>query len=159
MAHQCVRCKTFYEDGSSQILKGCDNCGGRFFFYVKKESIKKAEEITTGLSREEIDEMEKDVIDIIGDKFEEDKPIVLNLENIRVLKPGKFEIDLVDLFQGKPLVYKLEDGKYFIDVPSVFSAKELEFKDKGKPLSTPEDNEVDKKEEKIGAKKEKNPLD
>ncbi|MBI2499395.1 hypothetical protein HYV88_04095 [Candidatus Woesearchaeota archaeon] len=157
MPHQCVRCKTFYEDGSSQILKGCDNCGGRFFFYVKKESIKKAEEITTNLSREEVDEMEKDVIDIIGDKFEEDKPIVLNLENIRVLKPGKFEIDLVDLFQGKPLVYKLEDGKYFIDVPSVFSAKELEYKDK--PLSTTEDNEVDKKEEKTGVKKEKNPLD
>ncbi|MEK6951816.1 MAG: Zn-ribbon containing protein [Nanoarchaeota archaeon] len=150
MAHQCVRCKTFYEDGSSQILKGCDNCGGRFFFYVKKESIKKAEEITTNLSREEVDEMEKDVIDIIGDKFEEDKPIVLNLENIRVLKPGKFEIDLVDLFQGKPLVYKLEDGKYYIDVPSTFAAKELEFKEKSESLPA---------EEKKVEKKEKNPLD
>src|SRR3989344_1085418 len=128
MPNQCVRCNTFYEDGSSQILKGCDKCGGRFFFYVKKEAIKQAEKIAENLTREEVEEMEKDVIDIIGDKFEEDKPIVLDLENIRVLKPGKFEIDLVDLFQGKP-------------------------------LATTEDNEVDKKEEKIGAKKEKNPLD
>jgi len=49
---------------------------------------------------------------------------VLELENIRVLKPGKYELDLVDLFKGKPLVYKLADGKYVIDLVSTFKGKE-----------------------------------
>ena len=30
MPHQCVRCNTFYDDGSNVILKGC-SCGGRLF--------------------------------------------------------------------------------------------------------------------------------
>ncbi|HIH18075.1 MAG TPA: hypothetical protein HA218_04590 [Nanoarchaeota archaeon] len=47
-------------------------------------------------------------------------PVVLNLESIRITKPGKFEIDLVNIFKGSPLVYKIEEGKYFIDLPSTF---------------------------------------
>jgi predicted nucleic acid-binding Zn-ribbon protein len=39
-----------------------------------------------------------------------------------MLKPGKFEIDLVDLFRGKPLVFKLEEGKYIIDIASTFDS-------------------------------------
>ena len=42
MPHQCVRCNTFYEDGSKAILAGC-SCGGKLFFYVKKEKLEKAE--------------------------------------------------------------------------------------------------------------------
>ena len=29
---------------------------------------------------------------------EPDKPVILDLESVRVLKPGKFEIDIVNLF-------------------------------------------------------------
>jgi len=46
---------------------------------------------------------------------------VLDIESVRVLKPGKFEIDLVHLFNKKnPLVYKLEEGKYIIDIAETF---------------------------------------
>ncbi len=130
--HQCVRCNTFFEDGSKELLEGCSNCKGRFFFYVKKESLKQAEQLTKSLSREDKDRMEHDVQKIIGDEFNEDKPIVLDLENINVLTPGKFELDLVDIFKGKPLIYKLEDGKYFIDVVSTFKAKDLDLKKREK---------------------------
>ena len=136
MPHQCVRCNTFYADGSKELLDGCSHCGGKFFFYVKKESIKQAEQLTLSLSREDKDRMERDVQNIIGNEFQDDKPIVLDLENINVLKPGKFELDLVDIFKGKPLIYKLEDGKYFIDVVSTFKAKDLDLKKReeaGKP--------------------------
>ncbi|MFH1592620.1 MAG: Zn-ribbon containing protein [Candidatus Woesearchaeota archaeon] len=124
MSHQCVRCNTFYEDGSEALLKGCNNCGGKFFFFVKKESQKEAQALTRNLTDEDKNQMEKDVKEIIGDELE-DLPIILDLENIKVLKPGKFELDLVDLFRKKPLVYRLEEGKYFIDVPSTFAADEL----------------------------------
>jgi len=35
MPHQCLKCGTVFEDGSSQLLKGCPDCGGNRFFYTK----------------------------------------------------------------------------------------------------------------------------
>ncbi|MFW6378610.1 MAG: OapC/ArvC family zinc-ribbon domain-containing protein [Nanoarchaeota archaeon] len=38
-----------------------------------------------------------------------------------MLKPGQYELDLINLFQQKqPLIYKLEDGKYVIDILESF---------------------------------------
>ena len=122
MPHQCVRCGKFYPDGSKELLKGC-GCGGRFFFYIKKENIEKAKELTVDLTKEDKKQIEKDVKEIIGNQIDDEKPVVLELENIKILKPGKYELDLVELFNGKPLVYKLEDGKYVIDL-STFNAKD-----------------------------------
>jgi len=47
-------------------------------------------------------------------------PVVLDIEAIRVLKPGKYELDLVHLFKNEPLVFKLEEGKYMIDLIETF---------------------------------------
>ena len=73
--------------------------------------------------------MEKDVREIIGISQQEEIPVILDLESIRVLSPGKFELDIVNLFNKKrPLIYKLEEGKYIIDLASTLrlNAKELE---------------------------------
>ena len=59
-------------------------------------------------------------MEIVEEKLDDDKPIILDIESIHILKPGKYELDLVDLFKGKPLVYKLEEGKYVIDIASTF---------------------------------------
>ena len=123
MPHQCVRCGKLHDDGSNAILTGCE-CGSRFFFFMKKQDIDEIKNLTANLTTEEKKQIEKDALDIIGEEQPE-KPVILDLENIRMLKPGKFEIDLVDLFRGKPLVYKVAEGKYIIDVASVFDAKEL----------------------------------
>tara|TARA_Y100000310_G_scaffold144893_3_gene144186 strand:- start:12503 stop:12847 length:345 start_codon:yes stop_codon:yes gene_type:complete len=109
-----------YEDGATELLQGC-KCGGKFFFYMKKQDIKTVQEMTVKLTKEDKQQMESDALDLVGEK-KPSMPVVLDLESIRVLKPGKFEIDLVDLFKGKPLVYKLEDGKYIIDIVSTFNS-------------------------------------
>lgn len=120
MPHRCVRCGTFYEDGASEILKGC-SCGARLFLFVKKKNIPEAEEIIENLSTEEKQQIEEDVYDIIGIEKTDDTPIVLDLESIKIMKPGKFELDIVNLFNKKhPLVYKLEEGKYVIDIAQSF---------------------------------------
>ncbi|HLC86029.1 MAG TPA: Zn-ribbon containing protein [Candidatus Nanoarchaeia archaeon] len=118
MPHQCVRCSKIYDDGSKEILKGCLSCGGKFFFFVKKESLEQVKEATSQLSVEDKERIEKDVMDIIG--LEEDKPIILDLASVNILKPGKFELDLVRLFRGEPMVYRLEEGKYIIDIAETF---------------------------------------
>lgn len=121
MTHQCVRCGTMYDDASNELLKGC-NCGGKFFFFMKKETIPQMQEITSQLTPEDKLQMEKDALELIGEEEELEKPVVLDLESVRMLKPGKFEIDLVDLFKGAPLVYKLEEGRYIIDVATTFKS-------------------------------------
>lgn len=118
--HQCVKCNNFYSDGDNQILKGCTKCGGRFFFYVRKEHLEKAKDITKNLTLEDKERIERDVKEIMGDHLEEDAPVVLDLASINILEPGKFELDLVRLFKGDPLVYKLDEGKYIIDVAATF---------------------------------------
>jgi len=122
MPHQCVKCGAFYEDGSDEILKGCSSCGGKLFFYVRKEKaeLMKAER-EVALSKEERAQIEEDVYDIIGDEIDRDKPVILDIESIKILKPGTYELDLVNLFKEKePLVYKLEDGKYMVDLIESF---------------------------------------
>jgi hypothetical protein len=88
---------------------------------VKKKDIQESEEIIENLSEKEKDQIESDVYDIIGVKKEEEVPVVLDLESIKIKKPGKFELDLVNLFNKKqPLVYKLDEGKYVIDIAESF---------------------------------------
>ena len=129
MPHQCVRCSKFYDDGAEEILKGC-SCGAKLFFYIRKDKLKKSKEAdeTTKLTVEDKQQIEKDVFEMVGSKIDEDKPIVLDLESVRVTKPGKYELDLVHLFKKDPLVIKLEDGKYMIDVVESFNQMEKKKK-------------------------------
>jgi len=63
-------------------------------------------------------QVEKDVREMIGIEDEE-TPVILDLESIRISGPGKFEIDVVNLFdKNRPLIYKLDEGKYIIDLAS-----------------------------------------
>jgi uncharacterized protein len=124
MPHQCVRCDTIYDDGAQEILKGCSNCGGRLFFYIKKEKLEQQKEITTQLTKKEKKQIEKDVYDLIGSEMDKDKPVVLDLESIKILKPGKYELDLVHLFKKEPVIFKLGEGKYMIDLPASFRKKD-----------------------------------
>ena len=119
MPHQCVRCNKFYEDGAKEILKGC-LCGARLFFYIKKERLEESKKITENLTKEEKKEVEKDVLDLVDADMAKEKPIVLDLESIKIMKPGKYELDLVRLFKGEPLIFKLEEGKFIIDIPESF---------------------------------------
>ena len=125
MPNQCVKCGTFYGDTSNELLKGCTKCGGKFFFFVKKDALEKIKQLTVNLTKDERNEIEQDIFELTGlEKV--DQPVILDIESIRILKPGQYEIDLVDLFRGKPVVYKLEEGKYIIDLASTFNAEELE---------------------------------
>ncbi|MFW6450505.1 MAG: Zn-ribbon domain-containing protein [Nanoarchaeota archaeon] len=120
MPHQCVRCGEIFDDGSENILTGC-SCGAKLFFFVKKKDLEKSQEAVESLTKSERKKVEEDVFDIIGTGKDEESPVILDFESIRVMKPGKFEVDIVALFnKEKPLVYKLEEGKYVIDLSKTF---------------------------------------
>ncbi|MEM4182114.1 MAG: Zn-ribbon containing protein [Candidatus Pacearchaeota archaeon] len=118
MAHRCVHCGRIIEKASEELLKGCSNCGSKFFFYLKDEKIaelnKKEEQIIL-IPEKEKKEIESEARKILGLEDEEE-PIILDLEAIRILGKGKFEIDLVSLMNKKPIIIKIEEGKYLIDI-------------------------------------------
>ncbi len=118
MPHQCVKCSRIIPAGSKELLEGCSNCGSRFFFYIREEQLAKLKEEPIEIPTKEKDHIEKDIREIAGITNEKE-PVILDLESVRVTGEGKFEIDIVNLFNKKrPLIYKLEEGKYIIDLAS-----------------------------------------
>ena len=123
MSHQCVHCGRICPLGSRELIEGCDDCGSRFFFYVKKEHLEKTKEKPIELSDSEKTRIEKDVREMAGIP-KDDSPIILDVESVRVIGPGKYEIDVVNVFNdGRPMIYKLSEGKYVIDLTSTLKKK------------------------------------
>jgi len=129
MPHQCVRCSRIIAIGSKELLDGCAECGGHFFFYIRDDQLKKIQETIILIPEKDREKIEFDVREIAGIP-DEDAPVILDLESVRVTGSGKFEIDLVNLFKkDRPLIYKLEEGKYIIDLATTLSRNLKDLKE------------------------------
>jgi predicted nucleic acid-binding Zn-ribbon protein len=129
-----VKCGVFFDDGAQEMLQGC-SCGGKLFFYVKKNKLEDAKKAVADLhlSKKQKEQIESDVFDIIGVSADDDQPVILDIESIKILKPGQYELDLVNLFnKERPLIYKLDDGKYMIDLAESFKKMKSDSKAKKK---------------------------
>ena len=129
MSHQCVRCSRIIPVGSKEIIEGCKECKGRFFFYIKDEQIKEMNEKIVEIPKEQKKSIERDIREMAG-ITDDQAPVILDIESIRITGEGKFELDLVKLFKrDRPLIYKLEEGKYIIDLASTLSASLKDLKE------------------------------
>ena len=115
MPHQCINCSTTYDDTSNVILKGCQVCGKKLFLYIrstKKEDIEEEVKLTQKNKEAILAEIEES----LGTR-EPEQPVFLKVENVRVIAPGKYEIDVNQLLKkDKPLVYKVGEGTFVIDL-------------------------------------------
>ncbi len=129
MPHQCVHCKRIIPIGSKELLEGCDDCKGRFFFYVKEEQLIKAKENPIEIPEKEKKQVEKDIREMAR-IVDEEAPVILDFESVRAIGDGKFELDVVNLFKkDRPLVYKLEEGKYLIDISTTINKNIKDLKE------------------------------
>ncbi|MBI2448795.1 hypothetical protein HYV49_00685 [Candidatus Pacearchaeota archaeon] len=128
MPHKCVHCARIYPNASRELLEGCA-CGSKFFLYVREDQLNKVqetEEKIIELVETDKEKVEQEIREMIG-ASDDDAPIILDLESVRVLGHGKFQIDIINLFRkDRPLIYKLEEGKYIIDIASTL----MNIKDK-----------------------------
>jgi predicted nucleic acid-binding Zn-ribbon protein len=126
MAYKCVHCSKVYEDNSGEVISGCSGCHSKFFFYIKDDKLKEIEkrkELNPELNSSEKKQMEKDVRDIANVKDSE-TPVFLDFESIKIMKPGKYLLDISKLFSmDRPRIYTLEDGKYVVDLTTIASKK------------------------------------
>ena len=124
MPSRCTKCGKIHPDDAPYLLeKGCDSCGSRFFFLIKDDALRQAEEDISRLSKQDIKEIEKDIRYIVAEseetEVEEDQTVVLDVEAIRVIKPGKYIIDLTNLFTQRPIIVRVGPGKYEIDLNTI----------------------------------------
>ena len=122
MPHQCTKCSRIISLGSKELLEGCANCSSRFFFYIRDEQLESLKSRVIEIPEEERLTIEKDIREMAG-ITDDDAPVILDIESIRAIGPGKYEIDVVNLFnKERPLIYKIEEGKYVIDLASTLKS-------------------------------------
>jgi len=108
MPHKCTKCGKIYADGDMSILNGCE-CGNNRFLYVPKE---------TKLVK---DSKGSEIINTDGriDKIDKD-----DIECVRIIAPGQYEINIENIFKMDGIIIKLqEDGRYIIHLPSLLKKK------------------------------------
>ena len=63
MPHQCLKCGQVFEEGSSELLRDCPDCGGNRFFFTKEPL---NEEERNSITREVGKDINSVIIDLIG---------------------------------------------------------------------------------------------
>ncbi len=120
MPNKCTKCGKLHSDDAPYLLiTGCDSCGGRFFFFVRDELLKEVDEEISHITKKEMKEIEIDIREIVPAKKAKDDTVILDVEAIRVIKPGKYQIDVTTLFNQRPVVIRVGTGKYEIDLSSL----------------------------------------
>lgn len=68
MPHQCLKCGHVFEEGSSQLLKGCPACGGHRFFFTKMPL---DEQERSKISAEVNQDMTEKIMDLLMEKTDD----------------------------------------------------------------------------------------
>jgi len=76
MPHQCLKCGRIFEEGSSQLLRGCPDCSGNRFFFTKQPLDENERDV---ISKEVNKDITTRIMDSLADK-----------NNETVNKPGKW---------------------------------------------------------------------
>ena len=68
MPHQCLKCGRIFEEGSSELLRGCPECGGNRFFYTKQPLDEAAR---TAISKEVNQDLTAKLLDTLAEANKE----------------------------------------------------------------------------------------
>lgn len=122
MPHKCTKCGREYKDGSTEILKGCESCGGKKFLYVKDEEIHK--DVLEEKTIEEIaEESHEEVLEVVEPK-QKKVEVYDRVESIRIVAPGSYELNLEKMAKTDERVVSVgREGSYIIDLMSMAKEK------------------------------------
>ena len=129
MPHQCLKCGKIFEEGSSQLLKGCPDCGGNRFFFTKQPL---NEDERNVISNEVSKDITTQIMDFVG---EENKQIIDKSGKWLAVKPKEIrkiieqhkpseEVDGESAREDEPDVL---DDEYRKSVMEKLKAEQSEF--------------------------------
>jgi predicted nucleic acid-binding Zn-ribbon protein len=117
MPHKCTKCGREYRDGSTEILKGCESCGGKKFLYVKESELNK--DIIEEKSIEEIAEETKAPVLEIKAFQKKEVEMYDRVETIKIVGPGTYELNIEKMAKGDERIISVgKEGVYNIDLLS-----------------------------------------
>jgi predicted nucleic acid-binding Zn-ribbon protein len=118
MPHKCTKCGREYRDGSTEILKGCESCGGKKFLYVKDSELHK--DIVDEKSIEEIAEETKEQVLEVKALPKKEVEMYDRVETIRIVGPGTYELNIEKMAKGDERIISVgKEGVYNIDLLSM----------------------------------------
>jgi len=117
-----MNCGKEYEEDAQELVDGC-SCGSTLFLYQQQfdeESEESAEEPEV-----EEDEVMAEIDAFLQDIKEDgtgarDSKIRFDLQSIKIIEEGVYEINLKKLLDEVPLIVEVKDGNYHLHLPSVF---------------------------------------
>ncbi|MDD1694949.1 MAG: Zn-ribbon domain-containing protein [Methanoregula sp.] len=118
MPHKCTKCGREYKDGSTEILKGCESCGGKKFLYVKEAELNK--DVLEEKTIDEIaEETQQEVLEVAG-PGKKQVEMYDRVETIRIVSPGSYELNLEKMAQSDERIVSVgKEGSYIIDLMSM----------------------------------------
>ena len=119
MPHKCTKCGREYEDGSTEILKGCASCGNKKFLYVREGDIH--DDVLEEKSIHEIaEETKEEILEVVEPKKKKEVEMYDRVETIRIVAPGSYELNLEKMAQGDERIVSVgKEGSYIIDLMSM----------------------------------------
>lgn len=141
MPHECTQCGKGFPDGSKEMLGGCPGCGGKKFQFIPKGGLnednaqsaarRELADPPTITDRGGVDESAEVEEETTTESEETDTPTTdlaelrerldSQFESIKIVEPGQYELNLMELYDRDTYVISLqEDGRYVIDVPEAW---------------------------------------
>jgi len=118
MPHKCTKCGREYRDGATEILKGCESCGGKKFLYVKDSELHK--DVLEEKSIEEIAEESKEQVLEVKAHPKKEVEMYDRVETIRIVGPGTYELNIEKMAKGDERIISVgKEGVYNIDLLSM----------------------------------------
>lgn len=118
MPHKCTRCGREFEDGSTEILKGCPSCGGKKFLYIREST--RHEDVLDEKTIETIAEETGEEALEVREATPKHVECYDRVESIRIVGPGSYELNIEKLAQSEEMVVGLGgEGKYMVDISSM----------------------------------------
>ncbi|MFW6120484.1 MAG: Zn-ribbon domain-containing protein [Petrotogales bacterium] len=105
MPHQCLKCGRVFEEGSSQLLKGCPDCGGNRFFFTKQPLDEKERDI---ISTEANKDIPSKIIETLVEKnkgaFDKsEKWVTIKPKEVRSIIKGKIVENVKETEKQEPI--------------------------------------------------------
>jgi predicted nucleic acid-binding Zn-ribbon protein len=115
------------------MVSGCDVCGCKFFLYLREDpgqETQEIEELIKTFTARTMQEMERGVREVVPEP-EKSETVILDIEAIRVLSPGKYMIDVQNLFTQRPVIIRTGPGKYRLDLSTLTASAKRHEKNTG----------------------------
>ena len=124
MPHKRTQCGREFRDGSVEILRGCPSCGGKKFLYVS-DRVRNADVLEEKSIADIAQETKQEVLEV-KNQGPASRPtdILERVESVRILSPGKYELNLERLAESQDIIIGVDDGKYMLDLPSMSKKKQ-----------------------------------